>query len=235
MSEYDGAYYTSSLADDGTVYSAEAVIDADNDTVTLYLPDGSVVAVTDSRLGTLDAGWAFWEGFTSATTDPVFKVHEVWADSRIAGHALTGSLAASTSELVASRPVVVQYAPTTDPTYVAPTSMGAVDTTNLRLTVVIPPSGRVLVEVAGYVEFTAGCSYYWGAKRGSDIVIADFAASATAAAGIARFTGSRVITGTPSDVHVLDLAHFATAATSVVLHSCNGTGLPTVFKATPLP
>jgi len=235
VTEYAGGYYTATLADDGAVYSAEVVIDADNNTVTLYLPDETVLVVSDSRISALDTDWAMWEGFTNAVTDPLFKFHEVWADSRSASTGLAASLAASTSELVASRPVVVQYAPTVDPSYVAPTSMGAVDTTNLRLTVTVPASGRILVEVAGYVEFFAACSYYWGVKRGAAIMIFDLAASSTGAAGIARFTGSRVITGTPTDVFVLDLAHFATASASAVLHSCNGTGLPTVFKATPLP
>lgn len=235
VSEYAGAYYSFTLADDGTVYSAEAVIDADNGTVTIYLPDGSVAAVQDSRVSTLDAEWAMWEGFTSAATDPVFKFHEVWADSRSADSGIRSALAAQTATLAVERPVVVEYAPATDPNHVAPTSPTAVDTTNLRLTATFPASGRILIEASGYVEFLSACSYYWSVMRGGTIVVADLAASAPGAAGIARFAGARVITGPPGDVYVLDLAHFATASSAAVLHSSHGAGLPTLLKATPLP
>lgn len=146
-------YFEPNLLRDGTT---EYTVDAEivGDTAYISVSNGSTLVVTDARIASLAGTWACWEVFaTDAATQTKVRFSEIWADiksRRVRAQAPSIFTATKMAEAAAYPVIAVSYA---NPTVSAHIAVGttATNITQLTLTYVVPPSGKVLLEFTGYL------------------------------------------------------------------------------------
>lgn len=165
-------YFDQPLKTDGTEYTVDARIVGT--TIEAAISNGTRLRATDSRVASYAGPWACWETFnTNSATDARAAFVEVWADTqpmtdRARETSLYGTVEAA--ERVTQRTVTArQYAPATA---VNLTLSGTTQelSSALRLPVVFPASGKVLVRYGCYVAATGSrvmLTAYWDAAKTS--------------------------------------------------------------------
>jgi hypothetical protein len=154
--------FDTALATDGTtVHTMWVVLDKLNGTAYVYLPDGSLRTVSDSRIKTLSGKYATFEVFRLATTDTTAAFTEVWASDQ--GHSELPRAKWEAARDVA-RARTVKYAPATNQDKVIATSSADLDATNLKITgFIAPPSGKCLVEFNGIIAMSGSTRVFFSA------------------------------------------------------------------------
>jgi len=164
--------FSAPLAQDGTVYTMTAEIVGT--TVTVALPDGTVQSFTNAAVAANAGAFAVFECYKNdGSTTGRAAFHEVWADSQtyrpgiLTPTDVQRRVAASELSAAVWRPTVVTYTPGTDVGVAIPTSDAEIDATNLSISVVVPPSGRLLMRLHGNISMTAADRVFWSLRQGA--------------------------------------------------------------------
>ena len=216
--------------DGATVYTCEVWIDRATSSAVCFLPDGTVRPVSHAGIGAVSGAWACWEYYRQATTDALAAFTEVWATCRSFEGAGMAKWAAALPNPV---PKSVVYAPGSSQDKVAPTSLAAVDSTNLKVSVYAPASGKVLIRLSGYLSMSGSTRVFWAVKAGAT------AFGTTNVVG-QQFTGmvtmERLLTGlTPDLLYDFEWHHFALASSTATLKLDSPNGYVATMTATPVP
>ena len=132
-------------------------------TATILISGGIVGRVTDDRIATNGGAYCFWEVFAAeASTDSKPTFREVWADSRIESFRATGASTATLAEAVLGRSTTVARQYNGTDADVTLTGTMAELNESLRCPFIFPPSGKLLVEVTGYLISTSGTAVILG-------------------------------------------------------------------------
>lgn len=246
-------------ADGVTPWVCESILDLDNGVAWNWLPDGSLMSVSDAELAamcvtlgytpftfaTLESKYIMCEHYcatgASAAKFPEYKsLYGETIDSEAIGaksRAITPrSLTKIISKLAKPDPGTTMYAPTTQLSVATTTSQANVDSTNVRIYTTAGPLGKVIFEVTAFYEFSADDVLFW--------VLAGTATSTTRAAMVGK-SGQKVLVSqviemsgfTPGQVVTEVLRHWTVSAGSATLKA-GGTGgsmtPPVTIKATPV-
>lgn len=239
-----GVFPTPLTADGVTIHRMEAEIVGN--TVFVYLPDGQVKSVTDSRIGSNAGRWANVEPFRlNADTDSNCKVVQAWASSRDTPNgARPLGLASSVRAIkkvadaipIVLNPTVTDYAPATNADQAVPTSdgpaagVGAPE--NLRVTVTAPASGKVLVELSGYLSMSGSTRVFWSLRYGAG----NYKTINVVGQQFTGMVSSRhLLTGlNPGTTYAFEWRHFALAANTATLKLDGPNGYTATMVATPI-
>ena len=228
-----GTFKTALAADDTTTHRCEVTLTGD--TARILFPDGSTATIEDARIASNAGMEACWEVYQdTASTDTKAAFVSVWADSEGVSRRFGAAHSEDVVQAIsAASPVTVhQYAPATELVVVAPTSSAPIDATNLFLNdVLVPASGRLLIEMEGYIEMSAAANVVWlaGLSGGST-------ASGSASVVNQQWTGrarfSWLFTGlTPGVAVDVTWRHFCTVASTCTFKARDSSGRPAVMKA----
>mgnify|MGYP000721127201 CR=1 FL=1 len=223
-------FATALSADDATYYTSEVYIDKATSTCTILLPDGTVKTVTDSLIGSIaSANWACWEMYRPATTDSLAKFSQTWAsDTTIEMLPLV--------KWAATQPVglakATTYAPASGSDVVTPTSATAIDSTNLKVSMVAPASGKILIECNGIVTMSGSTRVFWSIKSGAatwgtkNVVSQQYSGA---------LTYRHLITGlTPNSTYDFVWQHWALASSTCTFKLDDPNGYQATMSATPI-
>lgn len=178
------ATFTNPPADDKTPWYCETVIDWDAKVIYNTLPDGQVVTVSDADIQAMytllghtpvafldhQATVAMIEHF--ATTNGHLAKYprflDMWADTvsapssarAVTPLAVARSLLSLKSQIPRAQAHLC-YAPTTQLSVASTTSAANVDNTNVRVVGTAGPTGKLIVEVQAYYEFSAADTLFW--------------------------------------------------------------------------
>jgi len=219
----------------GQTYSAEVVIDPAENTAYVSLPDNTVRKVTHAQIG-LYSPYAVFENFRTASTDSISAFSSCFASDQ-GDIDLTALKRATAGAASSTGAIAIEYAPATAVDAVAPTSAADVDAANMSLSITIPASGKVLVEVSAFLMQTAASTYVWKLVDGANASLGSISVSEAGAAATASrpIYGAKLISGrTPGEVLTIKLQHFATVAASCTLRFSEAGGRRGVMKASPI-
>lgn len=224
----DWTFDTALTCDGATVYTVEVFIDKATSTATCFLPDGSVRTITDSRID-VDAKWACWEYFRIANTDPLAAFTEIWASNRSFDNDGLVKWAGNLPVLLTK---ATTYAPATNQDKAVTTSPAAVDSTNLKLSITGPPSGKILIKLCGYLSMSGSTRVFWAVTSGATTY-------ATTNVVGQQFTGlvtmEYLITGLTYNLpYVFIWNHFALANSTATFLLDAPNGYTATMVATPL-
>lgn len=213
-----GTYATALTADGAAEYSAEVVVDRQQAKAYVTLPDGSVVTVSDSRIGTLSGVVACWEIYRQALTDTKAAFVETWGQSG------KSDFIPMTKAIVKaiSFPVVVQYAPASDVSIAIPTSEATVDATNLAATITLPIGCSALeVTLSGYLGAATQKQVLWAVRIGATTYATQTVCN-QAIDGLVNYT-ARIANLVGGGTYTVLWRHFATTSGATLrLNSPNG-------------
>lgn len=171
------------LLDDGTIYTAQAVIDRENSCAYLWLPDGQVARVSHPLIGTTVAPFACWENFKYVATDSNSGFVEIWATSRRSDSLVPSQRAylAAASPTVYS---VTDRATAADASFTVPgtpTQVGAVS-----LSFIAPASGLARLEAQAFLDITADGLFFFQVMEGGATIRNVLVGAKVSSSGICR-------------------------------------------------
>jgi hypothetical protein len=202
-------YFDADLVDDGaTEYTIEAWIDGE--TVNVYVSNGTMLSASDVRVVSHGGRWACWETFElDATTDSRSRFLEVWADSNNQGprqRLLTPAVSQDLAIAVADDRLVraIEYSGPGASSVVLGTSPAELNV-DLRLPVVFPSTGTIIVEYSVYVVANAAwvlMSAFWDSSLSTQA----FGQTLVNGTEVGQITARKVLNNTPGASATL---HFA--------------------------
>jgi hypothetical protein len=150
----------------GTIYRVE--VNVSGNTVTILLPDGSIVTATQPLLATIGTSYAGWEVIQGdATTDAKAKFLSIWADTytqpkRAPVPNYGALLDFFKNAAKALMPVAAEYPPTAAGNVSVSVPGGSTEVNSaLRCSFIAPPSGTVLVQFSGQVLVSVAGLVLW--------------------------------------------------------------------------
>lgn len=179
--------FTNPAADGKTRWQCEAYLDVNGGKGYAWLPDGSVMTVTDANIATactalgiatltfadLESKFLMCEHFatTGANTAKFGGFTAMWgeANSTLAtsykSQAPTAfdvtRRSAALSDRISAPPVAQSYAPTTAMSVATTNAAANVDATNAKVDFTAGATGRAVVDVSAYYEWSATDVVYW--------------------------------------------------------------------------
>lgn len=217
---------------DGQARRVELHIDRATSTLLVYLPDGTTVAVTDSRIAANTGTLAIAELYESNGVGAVPAQIKSWgvqgsadvAFPRNPASATKGDIARAVQQYRPSLVAMKQYTPGTDPAIAVPTSSAEVSAGNTEVTFTAPPSGKVRLTATGYLTMTAAAKVIWSFLDQNGVTRAGVQVAIDGQQNGPR-TVQWLITGlTGGASYTLRWFHFATVASAAVFHAHGGSG-----------
>lgn len=211
-----------------TDYITEVILDRNNAKAYVTLPDGQMVTVSHSKIS-YESKWSCFELFKIASTDSTAMFSSVFAtcdsDSEL-GNVMNKIQSAQ-------KPSIVQYAPTVTENVIVPTVATEISLNNLICPVVVPPSGKILVELSATLLHSAASNVLWVLTDDNAGSLATISASESIKTGN---TQVKVLLTGLSVGRTLNLKwkHWATIANSATLKISKGSGWYAVMIATPV-
>ena len=231
---FAGTFDTPLATDGATTYRVEAQIE--NDACYLLLPDGNTAVCTDSRFS-LGGSYPCFEIFENdASTDHRPQFARVWADTapvetdRSQPSFSDLVLVATTAQKLVRPRFVFYTGGTANETANIPGASAEIDA-NLRISdLVVPDSGRILVEFSAFVTMVSAGRVFWVVEFGgtTDWVTQEVVNTTgyTNPADYAQMTTLRAVADGLSPGQIVDLRwhHWSTAANSGFVSLDNGGG-----------
>lgn len=160
-----GVFATPLVSDSFTLHTVEIVLDRARANVYITLPDGNTVRLNDAGFA-IPARFIFLEPFksTGSPNQTLALLREWWATSHasesvaqaIQTRALSGRVGELENKPQQGGVVFAEAAPTTNSSMTLSTTRTPVP--GAEVTVTVPPSGKLLVRMAAFVEITASGS-----------------------------------------------------------------------------
>jgi hypothetical protein len=233
-----GGFATALAADGTTKHKVEVVIDGD--TAYLQLPDGRTAIIVDSRIRTLAGAFACWEVYRPDASGGVRpKFSRAWASadpSPLIANSVVSRLARFETAAT-SRPRTVSSSGSTqvDATATSGATATEIDT-GMRLSMIVPQSGKIAVRMCAYIGMTGATTYFWQPQ-----VIDPFSGSVLRNPSVQ--VASAVTNGwvnvdyehrtlSPGSAVELRWAHWATGASIASVKRDAGTGRQAMYQAT---
>lgn len=166
-----GTFATPLTQDMATVYRAE--VQLKGNTAYILLPDGKTAQVTDSRIASIAAPVACFEIYKNASTDAAAAWVRFWADTD------ADALGAATPSEVArvinrapflAAPSTVKLAPASSANVAIPASMTTINSA-LTVTVTVPASGKLWVELCAWLTISTSSTIYWSVANGASSLL----------------------------------------------------------------